>query len=56
MGSPLSPTSFGHGGYGGSFGFADPEHNVAFCFTRNRYVDDKSLADVLETLKKAMGI
>jgi CubicO group peptidase (beta-lactamase class C family) len=29
--------AFGHGGYGGSFGFADPEHKLAVGFTRNRF-------------------
>ena len=32
----LGPTSFGHYGYGGSLGFADPETGVAFAYLINR--------------------
>ena len=32
----LGPTSFGHYGYGGSLGFADPETGVAFAYLVNR--------------------
>jgi CubicO group peptidase (beta-lactamase class C family) len=56
IGSPFSPTSFGHGGAGGSLAIADPEHNLAFGFTRNRFVDETSLIKVCLVLKKAMGI
>lgn len=31
-----NPGSFGHFGYGGSIGFADPETGVAFCYLMNR--------------------
>ncbi len=41
LGEPLSPigetpTAFGHTGHGGSVGFADPEHHLAFALTKNR--------------------
>ena len=34
---PLSdaPAAFGHPGHGGSLGFADPQHRLAFGFTKN---------------------
>jgi CubicO group peptidase (beta-lactamase class C family) len=32
-------TAFGHGGSGGSVGFADPEHHFAFALTKTRLVD-----------------
>jgi CubicO group peptidase (beta-lactamase class C family) len=37
-GRPLGPNleAFGHFGYGGSLGFADPVARVAFCFLTNR--------------------
>jgi len=31
-----SPTAFGHTGFGGSFGMADPEHRVAAAYVMNR--------------------
>jgi CubicO group peptidase (beta-lactamase class C family) len=30
-------SGFGHGGFGGSTAFADPEKRLAVCFTRNLY-------------------
>jgi CubicO group peptidase (beta-lactamase class C family) len=52
---PFSPKSFGHGGAGGSFAFADPASGVAFGFTRNRFVAENSLARVLEVVQNALG-
>ncbi|PZF99124.1 serine hydrolase, partial [Micromonospora endophytica] len=31
-----SPTAFGHGGHGGSLGYADPETGIAFGYVMNR--------------------
>ncbi len=55
VGTPFSPASFGHGGYGGSLGFGDVEHGLAFGFTRNRFVSDTSLSRIIETLRKSLG-
>jgi len=33
------PAAFGHPGHGGSLGFADPAHRLAFGLTKNRIVD-----------------
>jgi CubicO group peptidase (beta-lactamase class C family) len=55
VGTPFSATGFGHGGYGGSIGFADVEPGLAFGFTRNRFVSDTSLPRIVETLRKALG-
>ena len=44
--------AFGHSGYGGSTGFADPETGLAVGFTRNLYKDQpttRMLMDVLRT-------
>jgi CubicO group peptidase (beta-lactamase class C family) len=32
----IGPTSFGHFGYGGSLGFADPEADLAFAYLISR--------------------
>jgi CubicO group peptidase (beta-lactamase class C family) len=53
-GTPFSATSFGHGGYGGSLGFADIESGVAFGLTRNRFVSDASLPQIVETLQQSI--
>jgi len=53
-GGPISATSFGHGGYGGSLGFANIEHRLAFGFTRNRFVSDASLPRIVETLQQSL--
>jgi CubicO group peptidase (beta-lactamase class C family) len=52
----FSTTEFGHGGAGGSFACADLEHNLAFCFVRNRFVADDSLKRVIEVVKQTLGI
>jgi CubicO group peptidase (beta-lactamase class C family) len=36
MAQPLSATSFGHGGAGGSLGFGDLEHGIGFAYVMNR--------------------
>ena len=41
---PGAPTAFGHPGYGGSLGFAEPEHRFAFGFTKNRMVGGSDAA------------
>jgi CubicO group peptidase (beta-lactamase class C family) len=48
----LSGKGFGHGGHGGSLGFADPVTGIAFGFTRNRYMSDSTLKAILELLRQ----
>lgn len=38
LGDPRPPTAFGHAGMGGSLGFADPAHRLAFGYVMNRMV------------------
>jgi CubicO group peptidase (beta-lactamase class C family) len=52
----LSQSEFGHGGAGGSFAFASLDQNLAFCFVRNRFVADNSLARALEVVQNELGI
>jgi CubicO group peptidase (beta-lactamase class C family) len=51
QGLQFSSAAFGHGGYGGSLGFADPESGVAFGFVRNRFVSETTLPRILEALR-----
>jgi len=56
VGTPFSPTSFGHGGYGGSIGFADIASSLSFGFTRNRFDSNTSLPRIIETLRKCLEL
>jgi CubicO group peptidase (beta-lactamase class C family) len=49
----FSPAAFGHGGAGGSLGFADPASGITFGFTRNRFDSDITLPRILELLRSA---
>jgi CubicO group peptidase (beta-lactamase class C family) len=51
LGAFFSPRTFGHNGYGGSVGLADPESGLALGFTRNRCADDKSMERIAAALK-----
>lgn len=58
MGERVS--AFGHAGYGGSIGFADPEYRFAFALTKNRLaftLPDRSAANrVANAVRAALGI
>lgn len=54
VGTPFSATGFGHDGYGGSIGFAEIEHSLAFGFTRNRFVSDTSLLRIIEVFRESI--
>lgn len=65
LGGPLSPygeriTAFGHGGYGGATGFADPDYRFAFALAKNRLAIDmpgESAANrVASATRAALGI
>lgn len=53
-------TAFGHAGYGGSIGFADPEYGLAFALTKNRLAFSLpgagTVDKVARTLREALGI
>jgi CubicO group peptidase (beta-lactamase class C family) len=51
LGYGLAGTAFGHGGYGGSLGLADPAAGWAIGFTRNRFGEDNSAQIVLDAVK-----
>jgi len=65
LGGPGSPmgnraSAFGHGGYGGSIGFADPAHRFAFGLVKNRMTASppgEGTADrVARAVRGALGI
>ncbi|MFI9750159.1 serine hydrolase domain-containing protein [Streptomyces collinus] len=52
------PHSFGHTGRGGSLGFADPEHSVAFGYVMNHIIggpDDARATFLVEALRKSLS-
>ena len=53
-----SPRAFGHAGYGGSLGFADPDARIGFGYTPNQYLaglgDDPRRSTVLRALYDAL--
>ena len=65
LGGPLSAyseriTAFGHGGYGGATGFADPQYGFAFALTKNRLAvsapGESTANTVAQTVRRALGI
>jgi CubicO group peptidase (beta-lactamase class C family) len=65
LGGPLSPMSarikaFGHAGYGGSIGFADPEYRFAFALTKNRLAftppEQSAMNRVASAMRAGLGI
>ena len=53
-----SPHSFGHTGRGGSLGFADPEHGVAFGYVMNHIIggpDDVRATSLVEALRTSLS-
>jgi CubicO group peptidase (beta-lactamase class C family) len=53
-------TAFGHAGYGGSIGFADPEYGLTFALTKNRLAfglpGATTVDNVARTVREALGI
>jgi CubicO group peptidase (beta-lactamase class C family) len=56
-----NPRIFGHGGSGGSFGFADPEHRIGYAYVMNQYdvteanADPRSVA-LIDEIYAALGV
>jgi CubicO group peptidase (beta-lactamase class C family) len=49
-------SAFGHGGYGGSIGFADPRHQLAVGLTKNLFCPQGAQNQIIHDLRKALGI
>jgi CubicO group peptidase (beta-lactamase class C family) len=54
-GSMYGPRGFGHGGYGGSDGFADLETGLAVGFTKNLYKTGETWPAIMKELREAIG-
>jgi CubicO group peptidase (beta-lactamase class C family) len=54
------PSAFGHGGYGGAYGYADPEYGLAVGLTKNRLVVNDvgvgSTWHILRAIRASLGI
>ncbi|MEU0368814.1 serine hydrolase domain-containing protein [Streptomyces sp. NPDC006283] len=53
----IGPTSFGHTGRGGSLGFADPEHGIAFGYVMNHIIedpDDARAVSLIDAVRSSM--
>ncbi|MBB5934340.1 serine hydrolase domain-containing protein [Streptomyces zagrosensis] len=54
----IGPTSFGHTGRGGSLGFADPEHGIAFGYAMNHIIsgsDDVRATSLVDAVRRSLG-
>ena len=55
----MVPGSFGHGGAGGSYGFADPEHGLAVGYVMNKMAEgvvvDPRSSGIIEATYAALG-
>lgn len=53
------PNSFGHPGRGGSLGFADPEHGIAFGYVMNHIIegapDDVRATSLVDAVRKSLA-
>jgi CubicO group peptidase (beta-lactamase class C family) len=54
------PSAFGHGGYGGAYGYADPDFGLAVGLTKNRLVVDELGIDatrrILHAVRASLGV
>jgi CubicO group peptidase (beta-lactamase class C family) len=50
------PTAFGHGGYGGAIGFADPEHAFALGITKNLFNAADTVPGIVNAVRDGLGI
>jgi CubicO group peptidase (beta-lactamase class C family) len=54
---PLPPSAFGHPGMGGSVGFADPSHRLAFGYVMNKMIvgPDTRYPDLCRAVYSCLG-
>lgn len=48
-------TAFGHVGFGGSLGFADPESRLAIGYTKNLYQPGNGFVDIMQALRAGLA-
>jgi len=56
LGDGGSPTSFGHGGYGGSAGYGNVPYRLAVSVTRNLFSSNDLAGQVAKEIRGALGI
>ncbi|MEI8198098.1 MAG: serine hydrolase domain-containing protein [Phycisphaerae bacterium] len=53
---PNGPVAFGHGGYGGANGFADPRYGLAVGLTKNLYSPRAGGNEIMAAVREMLGI
>jgi len=56
LGDGGSATAFGHGGFGGSAGYANPPYRLSVSVTRNRFTSNDLAGQVATEIRSAFGI
>ncbi|CAM5438275.1 Esterase OS=Streptomyces aurantiogriseus OX=66870 GN=GCM10010251_66560 PE=4 SV=1 [Streptomyces aurantiogriseus] len=54
----IGPNSFGHTGRGGSLGFADPEHGIAFGYVMNNIIggpNDMRATSLVDAVRRSLA-
>ena len=49
-------TAFGHGGYGGSLGFADPRSRFVFGLTKNHFSNQDTTHQIACEVRRLLGL
>lgn len=51
-----TPSAFGHGGYGGAHGYADPQYRLAVGFTKNLYSPRSGGSELMAAVRDLLGL
>lgn len=49
-------SAFGHGGYGGSVGFADPKYKFAMALTKNHFSKDNTSVQIVNKVRELLNV
>jgi CubicO group peptidase (beta-lactamase class C family) len=56
LGYAINGTEFGHGGYGGATGFADPATGLTVGLTKNLFSTNGAEGEILQALREGLGL